>query len=945
MDIKDKIKIKYTDNGNDKLYFLEINLDRKTIEDIEEFEIVFNKKDNFLEENDYILSNELNNERNLFINSNYEGESLKQLIKNYNDLKIEKNNLFSSNLINKKIEKFHFYYKNIKVQKNEIFYSAQDSKFFYYINDSIQREYFNNVKLYITDKSGNLFEEKVNIYLSNNQDLFQAYLDLFFKNIKEYHIENIFIKNNLLLFSTNYFENLLLKKPNNLNINNKKIILTLENEEFIYQNENFNEFNLDNNILNLLANKIIDKSNEINIDIKYIVTINYETSFYNEIIFEKQLNYNSESRLYKDLFNKFRTKIINNDKENILISHSFNAKTNTVKIKIEKINLNEIEFLIKSINLNNTRVEEIYLNENINPNNKSSNFIFKDSIEFYIKINESNFNFIRYDLNTIKIDFEYKNLLFSSENTFQLFSNLKIEDSLLREDSFSREFNLFDDFQSKLKERFILEKVSKFSSINKRNSFKFEKISFNRINDFDDLSLAFGYIDSNSNPDIVEFFNNCIINFEIIKTINNKKFKTYKTGKLRQFFIINEDIKINNKIETNNNFQELFDFDDYQYFTNNDENLKVILDIINNENNNNTILNELSFNNIKIELLIEILPIHYKIVKNYFCGISNQENMITDDIDAQKIFYDYILFSSRNKINITSADSIKYKIFNNELTDLKEKRKVLYDFYHFLFKNLIVNKKTINHYEIITKDDIIEKFKLKNTKSNKDKIYKQNLYTKLFNILENNDDNIKLIDFPIFEYENETKNINIYNESKNYRINIENFETENIVDIDCKLVILPIFKKEGQHTNYENNLIKSYTNNDFTFFYPKYEYFIKNNPDSFLNLFNGFSYESNSLQFTKNENSVNITLLRNNLNNIRNKDCTNIKLNDYSMFFNELFVLGINTIEDIILRVSVCLKDSNGENYSFYKNINLNVFKNITIKQNTIENIKGIVVK
>ena len=245
----------------------------------------------------------------------------------------------------------------------------------------------------------------INIQQKNNQEIFQS----FSKN--EQFVSNQKIKKNNNIFTNDFsFKKQLfpsLVKNNQLNSNNN--LLNNENIDIsnfnTIQNENDNIYSKDNNILfSGHFNNNINNNNFINnIQIQPFSSIKEENSFINN----KNKNNNNNNKLYhKKIFSSLKTKINFNYKSK---KHEKNLKSSE-DLEIEKINKEKLELKkLKNLNeLNNLKFRE---KSPINSLSKKNSFL---NIKRESKIfKNNNFNNLSYLCSTI--DDNNKSFLDDSE--------------------------------------------------------------------------------------------------------------------------------------------------------------------------------------------------------------------------------------------------------------------------------------------------------------------------------------------------------------------------------------------------------------------------------------------------------------------------------------------------------------------------------------------------
>ena len=354
--------------------------------------------------------------------------------------------------------------------------------------------------------------------------------------------------NKIIRYNSNNYNNLYLKKENNLKINLKQDIEQNKIKNFLSSDKNIYKFhrnNIDNKIIN--NSKINNASEEKKNNLRY--SFNQRCNNYEK----PNLNKNNIDNKYF-IKNVNTTKTILKIKDNILSSQSNKNDNNLTYSNISKkfSNTNRSKTIIKNNYLSNknnliNNIDWLPKAINISNKNKSNEEIYK------IFKNNNNENENLNNLQNILIDKEKK----EENNVNNSFHILK-KNTLLNESKKRTIFELYEDQKKKLNDKYTLT-LSDSGNINKRRKSFNKNACWN-----EDLFNKKGgrnktsFLTDTNNIDYLKLSNekyiNCNKNLSLSELINNIKLKN-QDSKYYQFMRIhmfpNKNIK---KIEKANKF-------------------------------------------------------------------------------------------------------------------------------------------------------------------------------------------------------------------------------------------------------------------------------------------------------------------------------------------------------------------------------------------------------
>ena len=372
-------------------------------------------------------------------------------------------------------------------------------------------------------------------------------------------------------------------------------------------------------------------------------------------------------------------------------------------------------------------------------------------------------------------------------------------------------------------------------SDNNSSIFTLNNITLNNIQNFNDVAMSFGYIDSNNQGDVEKFLKNCIIKVENSTSLNNINIRNYKNSYFffKNFFenFTESDSVIN---VSNSNFKFIHTNDNYHLRSNKPnpsfEKRKIIdffttLDI---PNAYKKIINREI--DLKSDLKIKILPIPFIIIdnlkndQNLSTGIDSLGNPNVDNADIKnKLCLELVNYFYSGNTNLNYS---KYNEFITTLFSQDEPGEVIpptkySEFFNYLFdtnvKRSSMYNKTVryNTSQILSEINVNEelsKFKIRTG------TFEENLFEKYFNFAESNleffySDNPFNLNFEDINYffNNEKisfQKIKVSNLlSKKFKIDISSLKTfytdQKIKDIVPKIRLTLHFLLKNENENIE----------------------------------------------------------------------------------------------------------------------------------------------
>lgn len=915
---------------------------------------------------------------NNFSNDVLENESRKSIFLDYNTSN-RNSDLFTENFIFKK--------ENFNSNLNNLFAKNEDSNNETYLlnlgstfSKSIFSNKINAIRVVLLDEKKSIIDNSDFIFV--DFDFIKKKRSVINKKIFYQEITRNFAKNSVIYFRDGSF---FIKPGGVLDTNNfsrldinisymsgdnvytiSKSISSLDVFEY-----KFNDLSLKSFLSNIAFDFLTNKQ-KFNFEIQYEIFYKDNDNFdkHNSLFLSKSLDYLKSDSLLINIFNFSKGLVIGKIKRSLsfsLSSEIVNSKIQSI-LKINTIDNKEILNFVKinKIFKNNKGLDFYYKNQNFSIENKvnyigkSINQLFGNQKQLNFWVNKSSrksFFKIEFEISGVIFAINFKNKAVISKETYE--SLINQTNVLFKKNMQSSNIKLNIDLDE-----------------SNRSIFSYDNFSLINIEEFNDIALNFGYIDSNSQGDIQAFLENCIVKIENLTKLNITDSEVYKTN---YFFLkslfetnsVNQDL-----ISIRRNFiVDYIQTNDYFHFINTRKNTNNtnILDFFLEKNNSNSYKKLLNVSNLKAEneLIFKILPVPFAISSNKgrgFDSLNNPinerfNNQISEDerniVSLELINYFYsgnsnLNWDKFNKFLITffdsnlSSNSVNYAELFNELFSLNVEENSIYKIKEEYDADTILEYINIDR-------QITELHVLTNS-------FEENIYNKFFNFAnENNEFFFK--EFPLtakFEEINYNSNLRkstfrdliILNDiNKELKIDISFlqglYSDSRIAEIAPKIRTSIFFLM----TNEEKQINAQTENTEYSIKNISGDEYITYNKDYFTN-------ENRSSNFSDFNSCIDSAIINVNLDDFEividsdslSLNLNNIQISPYNSFFEFCKSINVDLLDKILLRTSVSFSILDNQNNKDYitavfnndiSSINLN---DQVVSINNIEKLSSIIV-
>jgi len=964
------------------LFVIPFSISKSQHDNISQIQIVCQNKNAF---NNKFKNSLFDKTKNLkkYISSSFsdrilENESRKSIFLDYNTSN-RNNDLFTENFVFKK-EDFNSNLNSLFTKNDEL----NNETYLLSLGKAFSKSIFSNkinaIRIVLLDKNNSIIDNSDFLFVDFefikkkraviNKKIFYQEITRNFANNSTIHFRNeaFFVKPGSILDTNNFSRldiNVSYMSGDNVYTISKSIT-NLDIFEYKFNNSNLKAF-LSNISYDFLTNK-----NKFDFEIQYEIFYKDNDNFNknNSLFLSKSLSFLKTDGLLLNIFNFTKNLIIGKIKRELafnLSSEIINGKIQSI-LKINSLDNKEILNFVKinKIFKNNKLINFYYKNQNFSLENKV-NYIGKSITQLFGQQNQLNFWINKTSRKTFfKIDFEINEVNFTI--------NFKDKEVISKEtyESLINQANIL--FKKNMQSSNI--KLNVDLDEQNRSIFSYDNFSLINVEEFNDIALNFGYIDSNSQGDIQAFLENCIVKIENSTKLNITESEVYKTN---YFFLkslfetssINQDL-----INIRRNFiVDYIQTNDYFHLTNTRKNINnsKILDFFLEKNNSNSYKKLLNISNLKIEneLIFKILPVPFIIATNKGKGFDSLNNPINESFNNQ---------ISEDERNILSLELINYFYSGNSNLNWDKFNKFLTTFfdanlssnsvnYSELFNELYsLNVEENSIYKVKEKydtDTILEYINIDRQITELHVLtnsFEENIYSKYFNF-DNENNEFFFKEFPLTtKFEEITynsnlqksffKNLVILNDiNKEFKIDISFLQglylDSRISEISPKIRMSLFFLM----TNKERQINVQTENTEYSVENIAGDQYITYNKDYFTN-------ENRSSNFSDFNSCVDSAIISVNIDDFEviidadslSLDLNNLQISQYNAFFEFCRSANVDILDRILLRTSISfsiLDDQNNEDFItavFNNNISsINLNDQVT-SINNIEKLSSIIV-